>query len=150
MNASKLIATCFGIGYLQKGAGTVAALFCCLFWYLLRIDRTLAVEQAVHIAALFFAGVWVSSAVEKVWGHDSNRIVIDEWMGMSIALFLVPFTWLNFVAAFVLFRFFDIAKPLCIRRMEAAPQGWGVMLDDLLAGLYSNLLLHLLIKSHLY
>lgn len=150
MNISKLIATCVGIGYLQKGAGTLAALFCCVLWYLLRIANASLLQQAVLIVCLFFGGVWVSADVEKEWGHDSNRIVVDEWLGMSAALFLVPFGWMNFAVAFVLFRFFDIAKPLFIRRMEKAPGGWGVMLDDLLAGVYSNLLLQGLIKSHLW
>ena len=149
MNISKLIASCFGIGYLQRGAGTLAALFCCGLWCLLRLDKTSPLLQTLHIASLFFAGVWVSARVEKDWGHDSNRIVVDEWLGMSVALFLIPFSWPNFADAFVLFSFFDIAKPLFIRRTEAAPHGWGVMLDDLLAGFYSNLLLHLLLKSHL-
>lgn len=150
MSISKLIATCFGIGYLQKGAGTLAALFCCVLWWLLHIDQTSPVQQAIHIAFLFFVGVWVSAGVEQDWGHDSNRIVVDEWLGMSVALFLVPHGWISFSVAFVLFRAFDIAKPLFIRRMEKAPRGWGVMLDDLLAGVYSNLLLHVLIKSHLW
>ncbi|GAA4734406.1 phosphatidylglycerophosphatase A family protein [Flavisolibacter ginsenosidimutans] len=146
MIVNKLIATCLGIGYLQKGAGTVAALFCCLLWWALRIDQTSWVEQTTHILVLFFAGVWVSARVEKIWGHDSNRIVIDEWLGMSVALFLLPFSWMNYLLAFILFRFFDIAKPLFIRNAEAAPAGWGVMLDDLLAGIYSAVILHLLIK----
>lgn len=148
MSLRKLIATCFGIGYMQKGAGTVAALFCCVVWGLLKIDGTSPLAQLGYIALLFFVGVWASSGVEGEWGHDSNRVVIDEWLGMSVALFLVPFTLVNFTAAFVLFRFFDIAKPLFIRRMERAPRGWGVMLDDLLAGIYSALLLQAFLKIH--
>ena len=146
----KLLATCLGIGYIQKGAGTVAALFCCAIWYFARIDQTTGFQQSIQIVVLFFLGVWSSSQLEKVWGHDSNRIVIDELMGMSVALFLVPFSWINFAVAFVLFRFFDIVKPFFIRRVEAVPSGWGVMLDDFLAGIYSALILHLLIKSHLF
>jgi len=146
----KLIATCFGIGYIQKGAGTVAALFCCAVWYLLRVDQTSVVEQIIHITGLFFIGVWSASKVEKDWGHDSNVVVIDEWMGMSVTLFLVPFSWINYAIAFVLFRAFDIAKPFFIKRLEALPAGWGVMLDDLLAGIYSAVILQLLIKSHLF
>lgn len=150
MIAIKFFATCLGIGYIQKGAGTIAALFCCAVWYLLRIDQSTALSQLMLIAALFFAGAWCSTVVEKDWGHDSNRVVIDEWMGMSVALFAVPFSWVNYSIAFVLFRFFDIAKPMFIRKAEALPGGWGVMLDDLLAGIYSAVILHLLIKSHLF
>jgi phosphatidylglycerophosphatase A len=146
----KSIATCLGIGYIQKGAGTIAALFCCLLWYLLEIGETGWYVQLLSIVILFFIGVWSSSQVEDAWGHDSNRIVIDEWMGMSVALFLVPFTWINYLLAFILFRAFDIAKPFYIRKAEGFPGGWGVMLDDLLAGIYSVVILHLLIKSHLF
>ena len=149
MFISKLIATCFGIGYLQKGAGTVAALFCCLLWYALGIGNSAFWLQLMLVVLVFFVGVWVSGAVEKEWGHDSNRVVVDEVQGMLTALLLVPADWRYVLTAFVLFRFFDIAKPMGIRKMETFPQGWGVMLDDLLAGLFSSVLLQLIIQSHL-
>jgi phosphatidylglycerophosphatase A len=150
MMIHKIIATCFGIGYLQKGAGTIAALFCCLTWYLFRVDESSIWVQLFYLAILFFAGVITASKVEAEWGHDSNRVVIDEWMGMGVALLMVPFSWIHFGAAFLLFRFFDIVKPFLIRKAEALPAGWGVMLDDLLAGIYSAVILHMLIKSHLF
>lgn|SRR6476661_7378142 len=149
MGISKFITTCFGIGYLQKGAGTVAALFCCLLWYWLKGAQSSWMVQAALLILLFFLGVWAATVVEKEWGKDSNRVVVDEVHGMLTALFLLPFRWEFVLAAFVLFRFFDIAKPLGVRRMENFPGGWGVMLDDLLAGLYSNVVLQLVVKSHL-
>lgn len=150
MRIAKIIATCFGIGYIQKGAGTVAALFCCILWYVFKGTETGLLFQAVLLILLFFVGVASANVVEKAWGKDSNRVVIDEFHGMLLALFLVPLDWRYFLAASLLFRFFDIAKPLAIRRMEAFTGGWGVMMDDLLAGLYSNLLLHAVLKSHLF
>ena len=144
-----MITTCFGIGYIQKGAGTVAALFCCLLWYSLKGAETNWMVQAALLVLLFFLGVWTATIVEKDWGKDSNRVVVDEVHGMLMALFLLPFQWQFVLAAFVLFRFFDIAKPLGVRRMEKFPGGWGVMLDDLLAGLYSNVVLQVVVKSHL-
>lgn len=146
---SKLIATFFGVGYIQKGAGTVAALFCCMAWYYGLGQIGLAAEISL-LTLVFFLGVFTATTVEKEWGHDSNRVVIDEVHGMLMALFLVPADWRYVLTAFVLFRFFDIAKPLGIRRMERQPKGWGVMLDDLLAGLYSNVILQIIIKSHLF
>lgn len=150
MTAAKIFTTCFGIGYIQKGAGTIAALFCCVVWYVFRLDLLNWQWQLLQIALLFLFGVLASTKVEVVWGHDSNRVVADEWLGMCVALFMIPFTWLNLATAFVLFRAFDIGKPFFIRRAESFPRGWGVMMDDLLAGIYSNLILHLLIKSHLF
>ncbi|MBB1285032.1 phosphatidylglycerophosphatase A [Flavisolibacter sp. BT320] len=146
---SKLIATFFGVGYIQKGAGTLAALFCCVAWYFWLGQTGLATEISL-LVLVFFLGVITATTVEKEWGHDSNRVVIDEVHGMLMALFLVPADWRYVLIAFVLFRFFDIAKPLGIRRMERQPKGWGVMLDDLLAGLYSNVILQIIIKSHLF
>jgi phosphatidylglycerophosphatase A len=146
---SKLIATFFGVGYIQKGAGTLAALFCCVAWYFLLGQTGLATEISL-LVLVFFLGVVTATTVEKEWGHDSNCVVIDEVHGMLMALFLVPADWRYVLIAFVLFRFFDIVKPLGIRRMERQPKGWGVMLDDLLAGLYSNVILQIIIKSHLF
>ena len=150
MFAARLIATCFGIGYIQKGAGTVAALFYCLLWWFFRMDTIPAAGQLLIIGFIFFAGIGVSVLVEAAWGKDSNRVVIDELLGMSVALFMVPFAWKWLVLSFLLFRFFDLVKPLYIRKAEQLPSAWGVMTDDLLSGIYTNVFLHLLIKSHLF
>jgi phosphatidylglycerophosphatase A len=149
MRMAKLLASFFGIGYIQKGAGTVAALFCCLVWYFFDGGALSIWLQVISILTVFFVGVYVSTVVEKEWGHDSNRVVWDELQGMMTALFLVPTDWRYGVVAFILFRFFDIVKPLGIRRMERITSGWGVMLDDFLAGIFSNVLLQLAINSHL-
>jgi len=90
-------------------------------------------------------GIWVGNIVEKDWGKDSYRVVIDEVAGMFISVLFVPPDWKWMLIGFVLFRFFDIAKPLYIRRLEALKGGWGVMLDDVLAGIYANILLQIII-----
>jgi phosphatidylglycerophosphatase A len=92
-------------------------------------------------------GLWSSSLVENDWGKDSSRIVIDEAAGMCISLLFIPVTPVYIITAFVLFRFFDILKPLYIRRAEALPGGWGVMMDDVCAGIYSNLVLQVIIYA---
>jgi phosphatidylglycerophosphatase A len=91
------------------------------------------------------AGIWSANEVEPYWGKDSSRVVIDEAAGICISLLFVPVTPVHVLVALLLFRFFDIVKPLFIRRMEKRPGGWGVMLDDVLAGIYSNILLQILI-----
>ncbi len=144
MTFARMIATCFGIGYIEKGAGTVAALFYCAIWWVAGVAEWAWWGQAMLIAGLFGAGVWSGNVVEKAWGHDSNKVVIDEVLGMAIGLVLVPHQVLLLSVAFVLFRAFDIAKPFGIRRMEAMPGGLGVMMDDVLAGVYSLFLVHLL------
>ena len=97
-------------------------------------------------ALLFVAGLWASARHMDATGEDDPpEIVIDEVAGVSFCLCFAPLTPLGVVAAFLLFRLFDIAKPFPVRRLEtAAPGAWGVMLDDMAAGLYSGLCLLLL------
>ncbi len=151
MVIAKLVATNFGIGYIRKGAGTVAALFFCLAWWLIAKDVATSNYFLVIInLVLLLAGTWSSFVVEKEWGKDSNRVVVDEVSGMAISLLWVPVRWEYLLIAFILFRFFDIVKPLFIRRAESLPSGWGVMADDVLAGIYTNLIVQLLIMTAVF
>lgn len=144
----KSIATFLGIGYIQKGAGTIASLVFCFVVFLF-LQRPFSEGDGrfllFMILALLPVGARVAYVLEKDWGKDSNRIVIDEVVGMCVSLLFIPINLLYVSIAFVLFRFFDIAKPFYIRRTEKIPYGWGVMLDDVLAGIYSNVLLQLFI-----
>jgi len=83
--------------------------------------------------------------VEEIWGKDHNRVVIDEVAGMCITLLLIPLKWQYTLIGLILFRFFDILKPFGIRKLEELPGGWGVMADDVLAGIYANVLLQLVV-----
>ncbi|MEL6867415.1 MAG: phosphatidylglycerophosphatase A, partial [Bacteroidota bacterium] len=74
---------------------------------------------------------------------DPSKVVIDEMAGMWISLLWLPFSPLLLLLAFLLFRAFDIGKPFYIRQMEKLPSGWGIMMDDVLAGVYTNLLLQI-------
>jgi phosphatidylglycerophosphatase A len=142
----RLISTCLGIGYTPKGGGTVAAAACCIVWYFAGTGRneSFFIELSVTLLILVL-GTWSAHQVEAEWGKDSSKVVIDEVAGMCISLLAVPITWLNVLIGLVLFRFFDIAKPLYIRRMEKLNGGWGVMLDDVLAGVYANIVLQLIV-----
>jgi phosphatidylglycerophosphatase A len=95
------------------------------------------VSLTVGIVAL---GTWVAQRVEPLWGKDNYRVVIDEVAGMWISVLFVPLTGPRLLAGLVLFRFFDMVKPLFIGKMEKLPGGVGVMMDDVLAGVYANLL----------
>jgi phosphatidylglycerophosphatase A len=151
MPLARFVATCAGIGYtVPKGAGTIAAAVSCLLWWLLVSRGAGTWILLAGILFVFFAGVWSSGLVEKQWGKDPNRVVVDELLGMWVALFLLPFNWKYILAAFLIFRFFDIVKPLYIRKAEQLPSGWGIMADDLLAGIYANLLLQLAATLNLF
>jgi phosphatidylglycerophosphatase A len=140
----KVIASVLGIGYL-KGGGTVAAAACCLALYLARAQEltTRPWPAGLLTAGLLALGTWAAQRVEPAWGKDSYRVVIDEVAGVWVGLLGVPLTGPRLLVGLLLFRFFDIAKPLFIRKMEKLPGGYGVMLDDVLAGVYTALLLHL-------
>ncbi len=82
--------------------------------------------------------------VEREWGKDDQKVVIDEVAGMCISLLFAPLDWVYFGIGFILFRFFDIYKPLYIKNIEHYPGSIGVMGDDIVAGLYANIGLQLI------
>ncbi len=146
----KTIASWFGIGYVEKGAGTIAAAFVCLVvGYLFNKMEDLSLLLLTASLSLAVIGSWSSHLCEKIWGEDSNRIVVDEVFGMVISLLFVPLSYKAIVVGFILFRLFDIVKPFYINKMEKIGGGIGVMADDLLAGIYANLLLQIVIRTNL-
>jgi phosphatidylglycerophosphatase A len=138
---NKLIASIFGIGY-AKGGGTLAAIVTCpLIWLIWKWDM----PGALLIVTIFITilGIYVGNKVEPEWGKDSYRVVIDEVAGMLVTMLFIPANLYLLLAGLVLFRFFDILKPLGIRKMEALSGGAGVMMDDVLAGVYGNIILQI-------
>lgn len=139
--AHKLIGTTFGAGYCPVAPGTAGAAVALAVWLVLSAFMPLCDVQVVVMLltlAFFILGTWSSGVLEGVWGKDPSRVVVDETVGTWIALMAVPTDdWWYAVVAFVLFRFFDIVKPLGVRRMEALGGGLGIMMDDVLAGIYS-------------
>jgi phosphatidylglycerophosphatase A len=141
----KWIASILGIGYI-KGGGTIAAAFAVLLWFFIFnciTSYNLVIALALNVIT-FFIGVYVGNKVEPYWGKDSSKVVIDEVSGMFITLIAVPLTWQWLLTAFILFRVYDIAKPFYIRRLEKIKGGWGVMMDDVAAGVYASISLHIL------
>jgi phosphatidylglycerophosphatase A len=98
----------------------------------------------VLIVIFTWIGVKAADFLHDEWGDDPKQIVIDEMVGVWIAILGLPLTVPNLIIGFILFRFFDIAKPLGIRQLEKIKGGWGVMLDDVLAGVYANVVLQIL------
>lgn len=131
----------------------MGALFATALWWFasLWLDPcTLRIVTAVSIVLVTLISIPAIRRVEKEWGEDPSRVVIDEVVGTWICLLGVPSSmhWGYILAAFILFRLFDILKPLGIRRMESIGGGWGVMLDDILAGIYGLLLLLIITLIH--
>jgi phosphatidylglycerophosphatase A len=136
-----LLATGCYAGYVPIAPGTLGTLVAVPLGYLLSLLGPL--EGLLFIAAFAGFAVWVSSEGEKVFQRkDPGLIVIDEMAGFLVTLFLISWSWKNVVTGFFLFRLMDIVKPFPIRRLESKwPGGWGVVGDDILAGVYANVIL---------
>jgi len=135
-----VFSTGLGTGLVPRGQGTLASAVFVGLWVLL-VPRETWVELAVAVL-LNLLSVPLSSLGERLWGPDPGRVTIDEFAGQSIALIALPREPLLLLAAFILFRLFDVFKlPVVRRRVETLPGGWGVTLDDTIAGLLARVLL---------
>ena len=149
MKFYKIVASVFGIGYVSKGGGTIAAIFYCIIWLLLPAMYSTTFWQVIITIFIILIGIWCSNYVDGVWGKDSSKVVIDEVAGMAISLLYVPHNYFYLIIGLILFRFFDILKPMGIKKLERLPKGWGVMADDILAGIYSLIFIQLLLQFKL-
>ena len=158
MVPDKQIVTFFGVGYTPIAPGTAGALAGGILFYLLNFALSKAglgfytIQLLLALLTIIVLLVSVRSIknIDKSWGHDSQKIVIDEVVGVWIAMLFIPATLLNYLLAFVLFRFFDIAKPLFIRKIDNLKSSWSIMLDDVVAGVYANVCIQLLIYFIIY
>lgn len=145
--AALVLGTVFGMGYVPKAPGTVASLVAALFFFSVQPDIYMLI---LLCTVSFILGIIVTPAVEKIYGNDPSQVVIDEVAGQWVAfLFVENVSWPVVLAGFILFRLFDILKPLGVNRLQDLPAGWGVMLDDIAAGLYSAIILYFLISREL-
>ena len=139
------IATVGPCGHAPAAPGTFGSAAGLLLFWAVRASGSLAVELTVLLAVTAI-GVAAAARAESVTGrHDPGLIVIDETAGMLLTLAAVPVGLGGAVAGFLAFRLFDIVKPFPARLAERLPGGWGVMADDLVAGLYAQALLRLLL-----
>jgi phosphatidylglycerophosphatase A len=148
-----LVATFFGIGRLRPGPGTWGSAATVLLWAALAHALALAMRMPVAIAlaiAVTLIGIPAATLVARGSGRkDPQFVVIDEVAGQLVALIAVPLAWKSFLAGFILFRVFDIVKPPPVRQLEALPEGAGIVLDDVAAGLYALGIVHLLLHLNL-
>jgi phosphatidylglycerophosphatase A len=134
------IATGAYVGYFPFSSGILGSLWGIVFYYLFLELQPLFYVFITFV--LFFVGIQISDRAEKVFGKkDDGKIVIDEISGMMFSLIFIPKKIELIIAAFVLFRIFDILKP--IKKLEKIKGGMGIMADDLLAGILTNVLLQI-------
>ena len=144
-----LISTFFAVGRLKPGPGTWGSLATVIVWRLTS-SRIPVANRAwatiVAAAAVTIIGIPAATRVARSSGlEDPQFVVIDEVAGQLVALIAVPLAWKTFLAGLILFRVFDIWKPFPIRRLERLPDGTGIVVDDLGAGLYALAVMHLLL-----
>jgi len=131
-------ATFFYLGKLPFAPGSWGSLGALILWIFLPLSYLM---QCIIIITLFALGVISSKKIaDSMNDHDPSEVVIDEATGMGIALFMLPHSITIYTMAFILFRIFDVFKPSFIYRIQNLPGGWGIMLDDVLAGIFAWLI----------
>ncbi len=138
------IATAAYSGYVPTAPGTTGSVVGLVLVVLVRsIGHPFS--EAVLVTVVLTAGVWAASSAERLLQRrDPGIVVIDEVVGMLIALLWVPVSWIGGLVGLIAFRGFDIAKPFPIRSVERLPHGWGVVADDVVAGIYANVCVRML------
>jgi phosphatidylglycerophosphatase A len=143
---SKVFSTFFGAGYFPVAPGTFASLIAALLFrfFLCRLDWKI---YSVLVVIVYFSGVFSARVFSKDLGQrDPRKVVIDEVCGQWITYFLAPAAWPSVAIGFFLFRLFDVLKPFPIRKSEQLPHGWGIMTDDVLAGVFSAIILQICLR----
>jgi phosphatidylglycerophosphatase A len=143
------VGTFFGTGLLKPGPGTWSSLATTLIWFALGRALPSGMRLPIHFAILALAtalGIPAATRIARALGKkDPGIVVIDETAGQLLTLLGAPLNWQSMLVGLILFRVFDITKPFPIRRLEKLPEGMGIVVDDLGAGLYAVMLMHLLL-----
>ena len=143
------IATVAGLGKLRPGPGTWGSALAVLTWFLISqvISPELQCGALILLSlAVIAIGIPAATKVASAYGNkDPQNVIIDEVAGQWITLIAVPVAWKSLLVGFILFRGFDIFKPPPIRRIETLPGGFGIVLDDVAAGIYASIMMHLLL-----
>jgi phosphatidylglycerophosphatase A len=143
---ARAIATAGFVGFVPFAPGTAGSAVGLLVYAAVRAIDSAAVEAAT-IGVVFVTGVWAANVVERQLGKDPGPVVIDEVLGMLVTLAFLDVTMPGAAAGFLIFRVLDVIKPYPAGRFEQVPGGAGIMLDDVMAGVYGNLVLRLLIGA---
>jgi phosphatidylglycerophosphatase A len=141
---AKAAGSVLGVGYIPFAPGTFGSLVAALVY--LFLPDIAALRWLVPLIVMTSAlGVWAGGVMEEEYGEDPSAAVIDELAGQWVALAALPVSPVVVLLSFLLFRFYDIVKPGLVDKAQSLPGGWGIMVDDLLAGLLANVTVRLLL-----
>ena len=151
---ARLVATFFGVGRLRPGPGTWGSLAATLLWWVLASQMPSPARLPVIIVLVIvvtMGGIPAATLEARGCGKkDPSHVVIDEVAGQLVTLIACPILWKPLLAGFILFRVFDITKPPPIRSLEKLPEGTGIVVDDLAAGVYGLIVLQALLHFHVF
>jgi len=141
----KLIGSGFYTGYIPIASGTFGSLIAIAIYLIPGFEK---LEIIIPAIVLFFGyGLFVSFKFEKVYGNDPSQCTVDEVVGTWIALIALPKTLLIVLTSFLIWRALDIIKPFPARTSENLPGGFGIMIDDVISGFYSLIIVHLIVYT---
>jgi len=144
---SIIISTLFGTGYFPFAPGTAGTLFAVAVYLLLPESLFTQILLFLPLLVLLtLISVPITGIAEKKLGKDDGKIVLDEFAGFFFGMILIPKKLVLVLFAFILFRIFDIFKPEPVNRLQKLKSGWGIMADDVMAGIYTNLSLQIIIR----
>ena len=139
----KLIGSGFYTGYIPFASGTWGSLAALIIYLIPGFEKSVIIIPAIVLFTIL--GIFTGNKFDVIYGKDPAECTVDEVVGMWISLLFLPKTILVVTAAFISWRVFDIIKPAPARQLESLKGGVGIMIDDIVAGIYSLLLLHLIL-----
>lgn len=141
---TRFIGSGFFSGYSPVASGTAGSAVAVLF-FLIPGFHTPEILLPVTLLTFILGGA-AADKLEKIYGQDPAIVTIDEIVGMWISLWFVPITWINVALAFLIFRILDILKPFPAQYFDSKRGGWNIMLDDVIAGIYTNIIIHVSLR----
>jgi phosphatidylglycerophosphatase A len=145
---TKFIGTGFFSGYVPVAPGTAGSVFALVFFFLPGFKDIHVLIPCTII--LFAIGGLAAEKMEQAFGQDPAIVTVDEIVGMWLSLWLVPFSYVNIGLAFVIFRILDILKPYPAVIFDKRSGGWNIMLDDVVAAIYTNAIIQIVLRVKLF
>jgi phosphatidylglycerophosphatase A len=143
----KFLGSGFYSGYIPFASGTFGSLAALLIYLIPGFEKIYILLPAIIVFTIL--GFRIGNKFEELYGKDPSQCTIDEVVGMWISLLFIPKTFFNLILCFFVWRLLDIIKPYPAGKLEELPGGYGIMMDDIVASLYSLIIVHIIIKLHI-
>jgi len=145
---TKIIGSGFYSGFAPAASGTFGSMVGLAFFFIPSFSQPEILIPSIIV--LFYIGGRAAEAMEQFYGQDPGEVTVDEIVGMWLSLVFIPFSYLNYALAFIIFRILDILKPYPAGEFDKRSGGWNIMLDDVIAGLYTNIIIQIALRINLF